>query len=611
LGHDILPLLIIGVTAFLAPVLGHRIRRWKIPVIVLEILFGILLGRSGLGLAQHTPIVDFLSEFGFIFLMFLSGFELDFSQPRSLGQNRVRRYLLPFGVFFLTVLCSLGSAEAAHRFGMIRDPILFALIFSTTSVGIVLPTLKERGEVSGPFGQTIVISALIADLSTIVLLSLYVVYLGKGLSFEILLILVLFGAFLILYAAGRYMRRTSPAGRLLEEMAHASTQIKVRGSLVLLVLFVALAEAIGVEAIISAFLAGALVSVLAGDGRATLSTKLDALGYGFFIPVFFIMVGAKLDLRELFLHREALLLVPFLIGIAFLVKLLPALLLTHTLGLRNAFAGGLLLSSRLALIIAASEIALKLGAITSTVNTAVVLTAIVTCLASPVLYARVRREVKVAKPRVVIVGAGRIGREIIAKLVGHGLDVVLVEKDPDQLYKLSAKPDEVVLGDCTQAATLAGLGLHPTDIFVALTGRDEDNLRSCLLAREAFGLSRLIARDNNPANGPRFTQAGVTPLQMSLSVAVALENLILRPTLTELMADKSGDLFAFEVCLAQAETHGKKVKDIRELGEALLILVKRGDSSFVPHGNTRLEKDDRILLLGSSDEEARLRSALC
>lgn len=152
--------------------------------------------------------------------------------------------------------------------------------------------------------------------------------------------------------------------RLVEELAHSTSQIQVRATFALMVAFIALSRWLGTEIILGAFLAGTVISLLTGREGSTLHVKMEAIGYGFFIPVFFIVVGVRFDLPALLASSEALVLVPILLLGAYAVKSLPALVYRAYFSWRETLAAGMLLSARLSLIIAAASIALDLGAIT-------------------------------------------------------------------------------------------------------------------------------------------------------------------------------------------------------------------------------------------------------
>jgi len=302
------PLLIVITLSFMAPVVLSPVRRFGIPVIVGEIAAGIVVGQSGLNLVGEGPVLEVLSVFGFAYLMFLSGLEMDFSQiPRlrkvdSLGAlQRAARNPFAIGalMFVLTGLCSVAGGFYIQYLGLIDNPWLMALILSTTSLGVVAPVLKERGLLANRYGQSILVCALIADFVTILLISAYVILRSSGLTLELMLILLLILAFLAAYQLAARFRDNPPAQKLMQLLSTATSQIQVRGSIAVALVFIALAESLGIENILGAFLAGVIISLLTGRQSSILREKLDAIGYGFFIPVFFITVGIKFDLPAL------------------------------------------------------------------------------------------------------------------------------------------------------------------------------------------------------------------------------------------------------------------------------------------------------------------------
>ena len=377
-------LLLITALAVLVPVVLSRFRRVRLPLVVGEIIAGMIIGKSGFDLVQQTPTLEFLAGFGFTFLMFLSGLEVSFAALRHSwrdGKNRLRvNGPIPLAVanFALTLLLGIGIGFLLTRFGLANNAVLMGLILSTTSLGIVVPILKERGMNATPFGQSLLICALISDFATLLLLSVVIGVISHGFRFEVLLFLVLLATFLLAARAGTWAKRIPGLPRMIDELSHATSQLRVRGAFALMVILAVLAQALGVEVILGAFLAGAIVSLLAGEDKSPLREKLDAIGYGFFVPIFFISVGAEFDVRALFGSESALLLFPILLVAAYVVKFLPAAVFVPSNGWRKSFAAGALMSSRLSLIIAASAIALRLDLITPAVNSAVILLAIVT-----------------------------------------------------------------------------------------------------------------------------------------------------------------------------------------------------------------------------------------
>lgn len=611
LDQPLVPLVLIVIVAFFVPLLAGRIPRFRIPSAVAELVVGIILGKSGFELIEEVPPVDFLADFGFIFLMFLSGFDIDVSMLKT-GRSRLRVAFAPLAVVAGTVLLAFVSSYSIAYFGWFEDNVFFALILSTTSVGIVLPVVKETSETQTPFGQCIIITALLADIITIILMTVYVVYKSGDPAEQFLWMAGLVLGFAVLFILLKFLKRIAGFARVFDELSHTSAQIKIRGGLALLIIFVVLSQMIGVEAILGAFIAGLLLSLLITHDKKITSLKFDAIGFGFFIPIFFVMVGARLDLPVLFSTTRAILLLPLLLLLAYTVKIVPSFLLrTAGFSLRQSVAGGILLSSRLALIVAASEIARSLGLIDDTVNSALVLTAIFTSIVSPVVYARVREKSLRKKPKFIIVGAGRVGREVFDRIRLHTPDVMLIERDPGQLRKLQHE-SQVINADCNNLEILEAARINPNDVFIALTGSDEDNLRACLEVKRRFGVTRIIARDNNPKNTKRFDEAGVIPLNLNRAIAVAVENLAIRPSLVQLFdreIDREG-LFVFEVLVKNSAYFNVKIKHARGLGNALILLVKKGDEIRIPHGNTVLRQDDSVVACGFPEDEYRMRARL-
>jgi Kef-type K+ transport system membrane component KefB len=404
------PLLIVVILAFLVPLFLSSVRgRLAIPIVVGEIVAGMIVGRSGFGwVSPDNGALDLLKELGFVLLMFLSGMEIDFRSLRGTDSHPARQQsrwsplsvaILNFGA---TLLLAGVFAWGLKWIGATTDPWMMGLILSTTALGVVVPILKEAGLSQTPFGQTVLLATVIADFTTMFLISVLVAVISRGLTAEILLVFLLFVAFFFAARFGSFLSRIEPLQKVIEELSHATAQIKVRAAFSTLLIFVVLAETLGIEIIVGAFLAGAIVALLRTPEDRELSSQLEAIGFGFFVPIFFIMVGVDFDLPALLSSTGALLSVPLLLLAALAVKVIPAFVfrLNHTW--REALAAGILLCPRLSLIIAAAAIGEKLGIIDASVNAGIVLVAIVTVTASPLAFFRVfpAARVKVARSMV-------------------------------------------------------------------------------------------------------------------------------------------------------------------------------------------------------------------
>jgi len=394
--HSFAPLLIVVILASLVPLLLSSVRgRLVIPIVVGEIVAGMIVGRSGFGwVVPENGALELLKELGFVLLMFLSGMEIDFRSLRRLDPVRAARSHwrpLPLAVlnFGTTLLLAGAFAWGLKSVGATTDAWMMALILSTTALGVVVPILKEARVNQSLFGQTILLATVIADFVTMFLISVLVAVISRGLTAEILLVFLLFVAFFFAARFGSFLSRIEPLQRIIQELSHATAQIKVRAAFSTLLIFVVLAEKLGIEIIVGAFLAGAIVALLRTPEDRELSSQLEAIGFGFFIPIFFIMVGVDFNLPALLYSSGALLSVPLVLIAAIAVKIIPALVfrLNHTW--REAFAAGILMCPRLSLIIAAAAIGEKLEIIDESMNAAIVLVAIVTVTASPLAFLRV------------------------------------------------------------------------------------------------------------------------------------------------------------------------------------------------------------------------------
>ena len=369
-------LLVIAVFAFIIPILSGRI---GIPAVVGEIVCGILLGLLGFSIeGEGMLVIDFLASFGLIFLMFLVGLEIDFSKVEVHGAK-----LFIIGTFVFIVTLGI-SIFLTHQLGY---GFYLALILSTTSVGLIVPTIRELGLLKSEFGQTILISAFIADFTTMLLLTVYTIQFKKGITGEMFLIALVFILFFAVYYVGKLAIWHYPERLSAWFKSDQPSEMGVRAAFALLLVFVAISEVANVEAILGAFLAGVMFSILFRGGTV-LEQKLFGIGYGFLIPIFFISVGMQFDLGAL--AGGGIYLVPILLVIAFVVKLVPSLLFLVRYSVKDSISAGVLLSSRLSLIIAMAAVGLELGLIDTTMESAIILLAIITCIICPTIFRKMQ-----------------------------------------------------------------------------------------------------------------------------------------------------------------------------------------------------------------------------
>lgn len=599
------PLLLITILAVAMPVLVSRIRPVRLPIVVGEILAGICIGKSGLNLVQPTPTLDFLAEFGFVFLMFLSGLEINFDTLLRVGTQDERRSWLkrpiPLAVitFGLTTLTALLVGTGLVALDLAQNPILIGLILSATALGIVVPVLKERGITSTTYGQVLLVTALISDFVTLLLFSLAIAVMSRGLSLNVLLLLLLLAAFVTVARISQFLRHIPILQRISDELSHATAQIEVRGAFALMITWVVLAEAFGLEVILGAFLAGAIISVSSQRQESLLREKLDAIGYGFFIPIFFIMVGANFDIYELLVSPVALLLVPLLIAATYLINLLPTLLFRSLFSWRETFAAGTLLASRLSLIIAASAIALELGLIETTTNSAMVLVAVVTCTLSPILFGRILPPTpEQRRDGVIILGTDQLARLLAERLRRDGEQITFIGHDQVRLNQLHQSGQQVVLDDPTDAQTLERAGAAQARVLMAVTNAP-DIVEVCQMAQERFHIPTIVARADTPEHVRQLQHLNIQVVQPAMATALALEGAMRFPAAFNMLMEKSDDVDLLDIPLHNPFLEGTSLRRLRLPGNVLVLGIRRQGEVVVPHGDTVLQHGDLLMLVGN------------
>ncbi len=602
-----LPLLIVIFLAFLVPITLSRFKKLRLPIVVGEIIVGIIVGRSGFGWVQHHELVlDLLAELGFVFLMFLSGMEIDFSSL-GLSTNQKRSKDQPWNPFrlagtsfLLTLILSTLIGFAFTWANLASSPWMIALILSTTSLGVVVPVLKEQGLSNGRYGQTLLISALIADFVTMLLITVVVAALSQGLTLDILLIGLLFVAFfLVYYFGGILFNQLKGIRRILEELSSATAQIKVRAAFTMMLIFVALAEMLGTEIILGAFLAGAIISLLKRPEDSELSHQLDSIGYGFFIPIFFIMVGVDFNLSSLVNSPSALLLVPLLLVAAAVVKLLPSLLFKINFSWKQTLGAGTLLSSRLSLIIAASAIGLRIGVISEPFNSAIILVAIITVVIAPPLFIKLvpTKELEEESP-ILVMGAGPIGLQVAQYIQTHGDPVVIIDEEENRVQRARRAGLNAIQAKTDSYDSSTEDLLNKSDQLVCVFSDTEKNYRICSRARTTYGINHVVARITAPGEISRFEKLGVTPLNAATDQAILLGLVVRNPTMYQLLTrtDDARDLCEFPI--RNPLYLNKPLKDIEFPGDLLVVAIRKKGELIIPRGDTVLKMGDHLTVLG-------------
>jgi len=374
-------LLVVVAVAVAAPLVVGYLPRLRVPAVVLEIVGGIIIGPSVLGWVHVDLPVAILALFGLAFLLFLAGLEIDV--------HRLRGRLLRFAVFgyLLTLVLGYGAGVSFTAVGWVSQPLLLAIALSATSLGLVVPVLKDAGQVHSQVGQTALAAASVADFAAIVLLSLFFSSSGGSTGSKVVVLAAFAGLVAVTGLVVSGAARSVRLGRVLDRLQDTTAEIRVRCAVLLLVAFTFLAEKFGLESILGAFLAGAIVGLVDRDSSShpRFRTKLEAIGYGFLIPVFFVSSGIRLDLTGLLHNPSALVRVPVFLLALLVVRGLPALLGLRASGPRATLALGLLQATSLPFIVTATQIGVALGKITPVTAAALVCAGLLSVLIFPLV----------------------------------------------------------------------------------------------------------------------------------------------------------------------------------------------------------------------------------
>lgn len=605
-GTSFSSLVIVTVIAFITPIILNRLRLNMIPVVVAEIIAGIIIGKTGFNFVQNDPILDTLSTLGFIYLLFLSGVEIDFSLFSSKRKQKKSEKSGPNGVFLavfvfiLILILSYCISMLFLRMGLIKNAFLMTLVISTISLGIVVPTLKDADIIKSEIGQNILLMTVVGDLMTMILLAVFVSLSSpEGGNTWLLLILFAFGV--IFYFLGKFFKRLS----FLESLTRGTVHIDTRAVFTLIIVLVGLAETIGAENILGAFLAGVLVSLLSPNPNMV--QKLDSFGYGFLIPIFFVMVGVKLNLLPVFTNLHALLIVPLLLVAFFVAKMVPSLILKKWYDWRTVFGVGSLISAKLTLVIAAAKIGQRMNFISSTTASAIILVGVLSSIIGPVLFKKLfplhheRR-----KSKVIFIGANQLTLPISLELddelyetkIYHTVKEEVEERNESRRFTV----EEISNYD---VRTLDSLGVFDADILIVTTSDENTNVAIADHA-DKYGTKRIIARIEQTELSENLRDSNIDIFSMFFSSKTVLKAMIETPTVMDMFTKEESGLF--EVRMNNPKFSGTTLRHFPFLGDTIIVRIFRGNESIVPHGDTELQTGDRFIVTGSIECVHELRN---
>ncbi|HCC5695076.1 TPA: monovalent cation:proton antiporter family protein [Staphylococcus aureus] len=609
---EFLSLVIVVLAAFLTPIIVNRLNINFLPVVVAEILMGIVIGNSFLNIVERDSILNILSTLGFIFLMFLSGLEIDFKafkkdkrarQGQNDDESSIPGHLnLALTVFAFIMIISILLAYVFKWLGLVDDVLLMVIIISTISLGVVVPTLKEMNIMRTTIGQFILLVAVLADLVTMILLTVYGAINGQGGSTIWLIgILVVFTA--ISYILGVQFKRMS----FLQKLMDGTTQIGIRAVFALIILLVALAEGVGAENILGAFLAGVVVSLLNPDEEMV--EKLDSFGYGFFIPIFFIMVGVDLNIPSLIKEPKLLIIISILIVAFIISKLIPVMFIRRWFDMKTTIASAFLLTSTLSLVIAAAKISERLNAISAETSGILILSAVITCVFVPIIFKKLfpvpdefNRKIEVS-----LIGKNQLTIPIAQNLTSQLYDVTLYyRKDLSDRRQLSDDITMIEIADYEQDV-LERLGLFDRDIVVCATNDDDINRKVAKLAK-AHQVERVICRLESTTDDTELVDSGIEIFSSYLSNKILLKGLIETPNMLNLLSNVETSLY--EIQMLNYKYENIQLRNFPFGGDIIFVRIIRNNESIVPHGDTQLRYGDRLIVTGAKEYVDELKREL-
>ena len=388
---EIHALFVMGFVAVFAPLLTRLPAFARMPAVVLELMLGILIGPSALGWVTSQGVIGFLGEFGLIFLFFQAGFEFN---PEKIGAAPLRLGVLAWlAAFGLSGL----FAGLLYAIGLLRAPLLIALVLPTTAFGMLLPILRASGNLDTNFGRHVLGAAVAGELGPVILAAIVLAHQHHHLHETILTIVFFAVAIGAILTAQRL--RSAHLSVLIAWWMHDRSILPVRVAILILLGLVSFANELGMELVLGAYTAGMVIAMLVRDTRAEiLENRLTSIGSGFFIPLFFITSGVEFDLPGLVTSPASLArLILFCAGFL-IVRVIPVLLYKHVLPERDLLPLALFSSTTLPLVVAVTYLGVRTGDMLPENASALVAAAVITVAVFPALAIVLRAKAEGAQP---------------------------------------------------------------------------------------------------------------------------------------------------------------------------------------------------------------------
>lgn len=383
--HELQSLLIIFAIAAIAPFLCEWVPRIRLPLVVLEIGLGILVGPQVLEWASAGPTIQVLSNIGLAFLFFLAGFEVDFQAIRG----RPLR-LAALGWLLSFVVC-LGVGFALQKSGLVDSGLIVGAALTTTALGTLMPILRDANQLRTRFGAYAVAAGAMGEFGPIILIGTLLTA-GEGEHGGSPVLLLVFTGIILMGVFAAHRVRPPRLILVMQAKMHTSAQLPVRVSVLVLGSLVVVARQFGLDAILGALAAGVLVSLASpGEHGEALRHKLEGIGFGFFVPIFFVTTGLRYDLHALLSSPAAMLQLPLFLVLFLLVRGLPAFLVRRDLDVPTRVALALIAATQLPLVVAIAEIGVRAGKLHPATAASLVGAGMVSVLLFPIAALHLRR----------------------------------------------------------------------------------------------------------------------------------------------------------------------------------------------------------------------------
>jgi|SRR5271166_75142 len=372
------PVLIVMAIAVAASLLAEIRLRVRVPVVVWEMVLGILVGPFVLALVRPDALIDWLGRIGLGALFFMAGMDLDLQKVKG------RPLSLALQGWILSLALGLAVAVFLHVFPFVDAPIMIALALTTTAMGTFMPILRDGGRLDSKFGIVVVATGAVGEFGPVVVVSLVLTRMF-GAWQELALI---FGFVVVAFLSALVALRSRPPKilELFERGIHSSTQLPVCIALLLLATFDVLSTTIGLEAVLGAFSAGMVVGLASrGEAGTLFREKMEAICFGFFVPFFFVVSGIRFDLGA-FLHSpRTLLLVPIFLVLFLVVRGAPVFLYRNELPKEERWPLALYSATALPMVVAISSIGVRTGRMPTDIAAALVGAGLLSVLLFPTI----------------------------------------------------------------------------------------------------------------------------------------------------------------------------------------------------------------------------------